>query len=460
MLNAFTLREHWQAGTRRRARSRNCQYVGRTIDNVVVSAVTANMGTVNLELGGTISGTMESSDPSIPAGNLIVSLYLASQGPDQGGLPITSVPTDVNGNFQFTNVAPGTYTVSMIDPSSLETNPTVTVMLRQNATGTNIVIIPGGTITGQAMDSASGSPLANVIVTATNSGGDVATTTTNASGNFQFTGLLADIYEIQLQSACVNTAQTVTVTSDDAVNGTVLNASLSYVFSAALEGTVMDGQGNPLADATLVLTQNGQPVNYLTTDASGNYLFYIVQPGTFGGYLGASFATVSNIQVSAGGTTVQNFSAGTGSLEVNVTDSAQAVSGDSVQLNVVNDGNYLIAGLATLSSTEEATFNNLIGGTYHVQVQGANNDGGSTTIYVADGAAAQTTVNLVSQASLSGVIDDGNGSPLSSATIQLLSTTDSTLQYTATSNPHGTDSVGNIVPGTYDVTASRPAIRR
>ncbi len=169
-------------------------------------------------------------------------------------------------------------------------------------------------------------------VLATDGAGNVTTVTTDDNGDYEFTNLTAGTYQVQLPLSGVDASQTVTVS---ALDGTVVTVNLSNTFSSVLKGVVTDSDGNPLAGITVSLMQSGQEIDYLTTDSQGNYLFYIVAPGSYqlqASSLTASFPLVDGIQISADETVSQNIAAGSGTLQFTAVDSTRGVSGDTVAL--------------------------------------------------------------------------------------------------------------------------------
>ncbi len=128
-------------------------YLPVTLSDVAVGAgATVDVGTLNLALAATISGSVISTDPNVPAAAELVGLY------DAGNL-VTTTSTDANGNFEFEGVSPGAYTLGVNPSSPLETDPTIIVTAGVNLSNVNINIVRGGTIAGQATDTVSGSPL-------------------------------------------------------------------------------------------------------------------------------------------------------------------------------------------------------------------------------------------------------------------------------------------------------------
>ena len=105
--------------------------------------------------------------------------------------------------------------------------------------------------------------------------------------------------------------------------------------------------------------------------------------------------------------------AGSGTLQVSVEDSVGDAEGDNVALYLSDGASLILCGLATLDNTGSTTFNNLSGGNYVVQVQGPDDRGDSAMTTLGIGAASAITVSLMQQGSVSGVVEDASGNPIS-----------------------------------------------
>jgi len=146
---------------------------------------------------------------------------------DSNGNVVTTAITDNNGLYSFTGLMAGTYTVvapSTANGYSLETtNPlTAIVVVGQSTPNKNFGYISNvaavGSLSGVAYVDLNGDKtynageplLSGVVITLIKPGGATATTTTNTSGFYQFTGLPAGSYTV---SAPATTAGKTLVTS-------------------------------------------------------------------------------------------------------------------------------------------------------------------------------------------------------------------------------------------------------
>ena len=126
--------------------------------------------------------------------------------------------TDSTGNYVFSGLCPGSYTVTPSQGCRLFNPASVPVTLGPNASGINFITFSNNLsrIRGQITDGANG--LSNVLITAT--GG--LTAMTDAKGNYEFSSLCPGTYTVtpSLTNLCLNTPfLTVTLGSAQTTNG-------------------------------------------------------------------------------------------------------------------------------------------------------------------------------------------------------------------------------------------------
>jgi rRNA maturation protein Nop10 len=220
--------------------------------------------------------------------------------------------TDASGNFTFTGLAAGAYTLSEVVPVGfVQTTPggagtiSVTVTPGQNATGLlfgNRAAV--GSISGTKFNDANGNGtrdsgeagVSGVTIQLRNSIGQVLSTTTDTSGNFTFTGLPAGPYVLSevVPSGTVQTVPgggagiNITLTAGQTATGFLFGNQVAA--PASIAGVKFnDANGNGLRDtgelgmggvSIQLKTPSGQTL-LATTDASGAFSFTGLSAGAY-----------------------------------------------------------------------------------------------------------------------------------------------------------------------------------
>jgi serine-aspartate repeat-containing protein C/D/E len=253
-------------------------------------------------------------DPGEPGlAGFTISLTPASPGTP----PVGTVTTDSNGNFIFTDVAPGTYTLSeVLQPGFSLTVPALnSITITLAAGGSSIANEFGnfrgvltGTITGtkfldanaNGVRDAGETGLAGVTITRTPSINDPAgaqlSVVTDAQGNFTFANVPFGSFTLSetVPAGFVQTAPPVPGTNLVAINFAQRSVS-GVLFGNRALGQMVSGtkfndvNGNGVRDAdepglagvTIQLTDAAGTARSTTTEASGNFAFTGVSAGTY-----------------------------------------------------------------------------------------------------------------------------------------------------------------------------------
>ena len=321
----YTIRETQPAGYGDSPNTPSTTYSNVVVPSAGVSG--ENFGETLGSLTGEVyldtnkNGNLDAGEPGIAT----VTVNLT--GTSAAGSPVNlTTTTDSNGNYSFTSLPGGTYSVAETEPAGYihgldapgtagganSSNAAITGVnlgAGQNTTGYLFGEQPPATtsVTGTIFNDRNrdglptgGEPgLGGVTVQLSGPGGFVATTTTNPDGSYAFTGLTPGGYTIQqtLPAGYANTpvgpysqsTRPLFVTPAGLTNqnfGDVLGTVSGTVFlDNNNNGTFESAQGEaPLGGVTLTLTGNtaaGAVSLTTTTDSNGNYSFGDLPAGTY-----------------------------------------------------------------------------------------------------------------------------------------------------------------------------------
>jgi hypothetical protein len=266
--------------------------------NVTVTAGTPAVLDLRTSTSGRASGQVTNS-----SGAAIAGATVAFQG---GVLGINrSISTNSTGNFDTGFVAVGTYTFMVSATGNPSVQRTVTVSTGVTSTQNFTLGSTGtgtGTLQGKVTDVRNGAALAGATVSF---GG--FSTTTDASGNYQFTNVSAGTFNVTAQRSGY-VARTLSVTVG-AGSTTILNIPLSV--SGKISGFVRTAAGAAISGATVTVSGGLiSTTKNLTTSSTGFYDAGWIPIGTYTvtaskSGVGTKSATAT---VSTGVTTTVNFS--------------------------------------------------------------------------------------------------------------------------------------------------------
>ncbi|WZP00312.1 SdrD B-like domain-containing protein [Isosphaeraceae bacterium EP7] len=241
-------------------------------------------------------GTNDPSDPGLP--NISVVLDLNNNGQFDPGEPTTitnatggyifyNVP--LNTNFSVIPTIPATYylTTQAMIPSPIGNNP------YQHDTGLNFGVLPyvtvSGTITGNGLTDAGlnmvETPLAGVTVTLSQNGQAVATTITDASGNYSFSGLAQGPYTIT-EAPGTQWQQTSPVVATFSFPGTTNQLFGSSGYPSGLAAADFNNDGIiDFASGVLSFEQtyNVNAIDIVLSNGTGSYQTYLDAVNTAAG---------------------------------------------------------------------------------------------------------------------------------------------------------------------------------
>jgi len=239
---------------------------------------------VNVGCNGISSASSKSSgDPPPATFSISGTISPASNGNGAtvtlSGAASATAQSDASGNYTFSGLANGAYTVGP-SKSGFAFNPTsraVTVS-SANIISVNFTASPSSSQTWSI--SGTISPATNATgVTLTLSGAASASTLSDASGNYTFSGLANGAYAISASKSGFSfnpTSQVVTVNGANATNVN-FTASPSSSQTWSISGTI-----NPAANAPgVTLTLSGAASATTVSDSAGNYNFAGLSNGSY-----------------------------------------------------------------------------------------------------------------------------------------------------------------------------------
>ena len=363
-----------------------------TINGANQTAVNfAAQSVTSLSISGTIA-------PTAGGGGATVTL---------SGSSSASIVADANGNYSFTGLASGSYTVTPSKSGYTFTPANQIVTLNgANQTAVNFTAqaVASWSITGSISPIAGG---ANATVSL--SGQSIATTVTDASGNYSFTGLSNGSYTVTPSNAGYTfnpASQPVTLNgaSQSGINFTA-QAAATYTISGAISPSA-SGSG-------VTITLSGASSGTTATDSNGNYSFTQLVNGTYQitpSRSGFVFTPASqSVTLSGSSMSGVNFTAAAGSPSIarDVTASQDGSSASatiaSPQFSTVSGNEQLLAFIATdyLSGTNTTVKSVSGAGLTWTLLKRANAQSGTAEIWGAFAASKLTAVSVTATLSQS-----------------------------------------------------------
>lgn len=245
-------------------------------------------------------GKRDPGDPGVPY--VTIQLY-------KDGVFLKGMVTDLNGNFEFSNLHPGDYTVKEVllpidEPTTpimvnvtVESNKTVTVLFG-NAP------VQKGSIQGIKFDDINqtgtyepGDPgVPGVTIQLFNNSNLIAQTMTNESGFFKFTNLHLGTYivhEVVPPERMTTSPQN--VTAEVTANNITMVYFGNIIVPPYMAGNITGAKYNdtnrngiyepgvdmPVQGVTIHLMQDGMSLEQVVTDANGQFEFLNLHPGTY-----------------------------------------------------------------------------------------------------------------------------------------------------------------------------------
>lgn len=403
---------------------------------------------ITVTAAASITGQVTSGQTGLPLTNVTVQLR------NSNNVLVGTATTNAQGNYSFTQLSPGTYSLTFIQAGFTTLTQSATVAAGQTQV-VNVILQPvPGTLTG-TVTAQGGAPIAGATVRLTDQfNAVIATVTTNASGQYTVTGITPGQYTL---SASAPNFQSQT-RGTSIVSGQTTTENFTLAPSpGTVTGTVTVNGGTPVQGALVeVLDAANNVIAQTVTNASGQYTVSQLSPGTYQlRVTAANFQTgLLGFTVAAGQTSTQNvvLQPSPGTLSGTVTDAANGAVLSGTSVTVVNQSGATVASVLT-NAQGQYTVSNLAPGTYSVTF--GNSGYASQTIGAVIQPNATTTLNASLSrivGAISGTVTDNQGGAISNATVNVF--LNNSLIASVNTNGNGTYTIPNLAPGNYTVSAS------
>lgn len=403
--------------------------------------------TISVQSTGGIAGTVFDQSTSLPLGNVTVRLQ-------QNGNIIATTPTNASGDYSFTGLAPGTYSVVYIEENYTTVSQNVTVTAGEISRA-NIFLNPlPGSIQGTVRAAGGGAVASAEVRLNDTTGVLLRQTATNASGQYFFTGLTPSQYNVTVTADGFQSA------SSGAVVGPNETETVPFILQpnpATIRGIVTDLNGDPIPGVLVeVLNEAGIVTANTTTNGAGQYTVDQLAFGTYRvRFSEPDFQTqILGVTLSPGEIETLNaaLTPDPGRLTGTVTDSGTGRPLVGTSVRVVNSAGISVAAVMT-GPDGSFDINSLAPGAYTVTVSA---DGFGSQNIGAEIAPGETTVLNSSLSrlagTLTGVVTNTGGTPVRGALIEVYS--NNVLTASAITDDNGSYTISNLSPGSYTVVSS------
>ena len=344
----------------------------------------------------------EESTPPPPVGSIAGTVTIEGTGIDGVSVDLSngsSTATSGGGSFRFDNVEGGAYTVTISGYPSDATFDATSAAATISADGQSATVnFTGAYIrTAGIMGSVTVENAGLAGVTVTLSGVSNATATTDASGQYAFTGLRQGNYSVEVSgfdSDEIGFSATASAVAVGVGESKVVSFDGTYLRTAGIQGQVsVDGEG--LEGVTVSLTGGPDAVSETrTTDAGGQYSFAKLRAGDYAvaisGYDTKDYefeVTSRSVTVALGETATVPFE-GTLLRTAGISGRVFVAGVGHPDVTVTLSGGDLEADVTT--TTDDAgvyAFSGLAAGTYTVAISGYDDNA-----YVFDKTSEEVTV--------------------------------------------------------------------
>ncbi|MEK1833446.1 carboxypeptidase regulatory-like domain-containing protein [Priestia megaterium] len=416
------------------------------------------IATVNFALlasPGIITGTIRNIITNQLIPGAVVQLL-----PAQSLTPIALTITDQQGNYQFTGLQPGNYTIlgSEFNFSSASSGATV---ISNQSTTTNLFLQPNPASISGVITTTVGTPINNASIRVLDQNETViGFGVTGPDGRYAVSNIPSGAFTIVISAPEFQSLlSSITLNQGDSrqdVNFTLIPNP------GTLTGRVTNVSGNPLTGALItvrILGSTGIVVKTTVTDQNGDYQVESLLPGSYNVtvYVSGFETKTVGALVQSNKTTTTNFVliGLTGSINgVILNDLSQPLIGSTVSVSLFNENSILIF-TTTANSTGSFSFLNVEPGNY---INIASAPGFINEIIGVNVEADKTTfVTLLLQpnpAVVTGQVINAVTSEGIQGAIVTATSTDGKVIAVTTTSENGNFTIQNLPPGSVIITAN------
>ncbi|MET3728315.1 5-hydroxyisourate hydrolase-like protein (transthyretin family) [Fictibacillus halophilus] len=431
----------------------NAVNYGNEIITVTVPVTGFNISVSLTQNPGAVTGYITNQLTGDPLSNAIILVTSSGKPLDRKGV------SDSFGQFTFANLSPDTYR-AIISADGYSSQSATFTVLPDETTSLSFILTPEpGTVSGTITDAVTGLPISQVMVQVrylSPTGPVIANTVTDQQGNYVTQGVYSGPYTIVAftDDGYGSSSASVFVPPN---NTRVVDFALEP-FPATVEGTIISESGEPLVNVTVrLLDVYGFTVRVVNTDSEG---FYRILGFTEGQYLVTAITPdyqrrQVSIDAGPGETVTANISLvpEPGQISGVILDEQTLAPLVGAQVEVYAPGGVTPIARRTTGAAGDFLIEGVAPRSYTLNAFQLNYSIRSTGVIVTSNDTTTVQVALVPDpASISGTVTDGNGIPLSNASVRVVDENDSEIGNGIT-DFDGNFVIGNLPEGSYTVVA-------
>jgi hypothetical protein len=385
-------------------------YSGASAATPGVGNGVTDVGTISLgQNAGQVSGTVTTPDHQ-PAVNVQVTVT--------GGNDSRATVTDGSGLYAVSGLSSGPIAVSAFDPNTSLRGQAIGTLNASAPLTLNVQLAPYGTVSGYVLNVKGQSVGAGVSVTI--SGALNSTATTDGLGHYSFSFVPLGSFTLDATDSNGNHGHT---TGSVTATAQTISANIQYLGKGTVSGIVSDTGGTPVAGATVVLGNQGLFSQQFTTTTNS-----VGQFSFSGVFVGTIVLSATSAATNTGGTATTAITSDGQSVTQNITlMPSGSVSGTVYRV----DGTTPVAGAAvslngsafatTTASNGTFTISNApLGGYTVIATDTASADRGEKPVTLTtSGQTVPVTINMVGLGTVNITVEDGGGTPVSGAVVQV-----------------------------------------